>query len=203
MLQSEYDVIVRHQRLKVLLIILTSITVALVLYAAIKVGREQLSSNIGMRDAVHDTDTPPKSSPEPTKTEFAERFPTDFPADIPVEKDVKFTQSYTLDYPGQKQLTVVFDSAKTIKENYTFYQDFLEKNDWNIINSSEDGEISFLYGTKESMDMNVTITPITPGSVIPKQDTDETEDGSMDGFPDKDTASVPAQSLVSVSVLRK
>lgn len=195
----------RHKRLKVLLIILTAVMVALVLFVTVKFGKEYLSTPTDTLTGVHpkDTDTPPTSSPEPTKTEFAERFPTDFPADIPVEKDVKFTQSYTLDYPGQKQLTVVFDSAKTIKENYTFYQDFLEKNDWNVINSSEDGEISFLYATKESMDMNVTITTITPGSVIPKQDTDETEDGSMDGFPDKDTTSVPAQSLVSVSVLKK
>lgn len=40
MLQSEYDAIVRQKRLKVLLIILTSIMVSLVLYVVVKIGRE-------------------------------------------------------------------------------------------------------------------------------------------------------------------
>lgn len=42
MLQSEYDAIVRQKRLKVLLIILTTIVVALVLYVVIKVGRDSM-----------------------------------------------------------------------------------------------------------------------------------------------------------------
>lgn len=204
-LQSEYDAIVREKRLKVLLIILTTIVVALVLYAVVKVGREYVYKPTETMTGVpvpseEDTDTPPKSFPEPTKTEFGTAFPTDFPADIPVEKDAKLTQSYILDYPEQKQLGIVFPSAKTVKENYALYSDYVKKEGWTVVNKDEKDNLSFLYATKEGMEMNVTITL---GSVFPEQNTDETEDGSMDGFTDKDTASVLAQSLVSVSVLRR
>jgi hypothetical protein len=205
MLQSEYDVIVKNKRLKILLIVLTAIMVAVVLFVTVKFAREYLSKPTDIMTGVppKDTDTPPKSSPEPTKTEFADRFPTDFPSDIPVEKDAKFTQSYILDYPGQKQLSIVFPSVKTVKENYALYTDYAKKEGWTIINTEDQENLSFLYATKENMDINVTITTITMGSVIPKQDTGETEDGSMDGFPDKDIATAHAVSTVSVSVLKK
>lgn len=180
MLQSEYDVIVRHQRLKVLLIILTAIVVALVLYAVIKVGREYLDAPMDIKTGVtpKDADTPPKSFPEPTKTEFGTAFPTGFPSDIPVEKDVKFTQSYTLDYPQAQQLSIVFGSKKTMKENYALYSDYVKKEGWTILNTHEKHEFSFLYALKENMDMSVVITDrsVLPDKEIPsKIDSNQSE----------------------------
>ncbi len=62
MLQSEYDAIVSQKRIKILLIILTTLTVALVLYAVIKVGREKMSVQEPAVVTPRDTMTPP--SPE-------------------------------------------------------------------------------------------------------------------------------------------
>jgi hypothetical protein len=190
-LQSEYDAEIRRRRLKVFFIVLAIIAVVIVLYAAIKIGRDHFL----LGNAPVKTDTAPVSSPEPTKTEFADRFPTDFPSDIPIEKDVKFTQSYSLDYPGQKQLSIVFPSTKTVKENYDLYKDFLEKQGWNISNKGENTNLSFLYATKENMEMNVTITDSTmlPPNVIPS-----------DADPSQEEKPTPSsKSQVSVSVLRK
>jgi len=97
-------------------------------------------------------------SQEPQKIDFGTNMPTDFPTDIPVEKGVKVEQSYSLNYAGQKQLTIVFLSTKTVKENYTLYADFLKKQNWNISNKYESANVSSLYGTKESNDINVTIS---------------------------------------------
>ena len=98
------------------------------------------------------------TSTAPKKTEFGANKPADFPTDIPVEKGIKFEQSYSLDYKGQKQLTIVFLSAKTVKENFTLYADFLKKQNWNLSKEYEGPKVSSLYGTKENNDINVTIS---------------------------------------------
>lgn len=118
-----------------------------------------------------------QTQPEPQKTDFGINMPTDFPSDIPVEKGVKVEQSYSLNYVGQKQLTIVFQSTKTVKENYTLYSVFLEKENWNISNKYEGPKVSSLYGTKESNEINVAISG--------------------------NTAATSTKSRVSISVLKK
>lgn len=106
---------------------------------------------------------------EPQKTDFGTSVPTDFPTDIPIEKDAKIEQSYSLNYAGQKQLSIVFLSAKTVKENYSLYADFLEKQNWIISNKYESEKLSSLYGTKESNDINVTISENTSEDAVKSQ----------------------------------
>lgn len=97
-------------------------------------------------------------SEEPVKTDFGTSVPTDFPTNIPIEEGVKAEQSYSLNYAGQKQLTIVFASAKTVKENYALYTDFLAKEGWTVSNKYESPKLSSLYGIKGSDDINVTIS---------------------------------------------
>ncbi len=113
----------------------------------------------------------------PKRTDFGAKAPNDFPTDIPVEEGVNLKQSYSLNYVGQKQLTIVFLSTKTVKENYALYTGFFEKQQWNISNKYESEKLSSIYGTKESNDINVTIS----------------YDSDVDS----------AKSQVSISVLRK
>lgn len=109
------------------------------------------------------------TTPEPKRTDFGTKMPTDFPTDIPVEKGVKVEQSYSLNYVGQKQLTIVFLSTKTVKENYALYADFLKKQNWSISNKYESTKLSSLYGTKESNDINITISENTTASTTKSQ----------------------------------
>jgi len=92
------------------------------------------------------------------KIDFGSEVPNDFPTDIPLEDGAEVEQSYGLNYAGQNQLTIVFPSTKTIKENYTFYADYLEKQNWIVSNKYESEKLSSLYGTKESNDINITIS---------------------------------------------
>ncbi|MFZ1719801.1 MAG: hypothetical protein WAU28_00440 [Candidatus Moraniibacteriota bacterium] len=70
MLQSEYDVIVRHKRLKVLLIILTAITVAVVVYTVIRAGKEEMPvSAPAVVTPKGDTEKPSPVSPEENKNQ--------------------------------------------------------------------------------------------------------------------------------------
>ncbi len=100
----------------------------------------------------------PVNIPEPVKTDFGEKLPVDFPTNIPIEKGAKVNQSYSLDYTGQEQLTIVFPSVKTIKQNYDLYTAFLKKDGWTVSNKYESENVSSLYGTKENNDINITIT---------------------------------------------
>ncbi len=117
------------------------------------------------------------TNPEPVKTDFENENPTDFPTNIPVEQGVKVNQSYSLDYAGQKQLSIVFPSVKTIKQNYTLYADFLNKDGWVVVNKYESATVSSMYGAKGNNDINITIN----------------EGASV----------TPAKSQVSISVLTK
>lgn len=95
---------------------------------------------------------------EPQKTDFGTSMPTDFATDIPVEEGVKVEQSYGLNYAGQKQLTIVFQSTKTVKENYALYADFLKKQNWMVINKYENPKLYSLVGEKGNNGINVTIS---------------------------------------------
>ena len=114
---------------------------------------------------------------EPQKTDFGSKIPSEFPTDIPIEEGAEVQQSYSLNYAGQNQLTIVFPSTKTVKENYALYADFLNKQQWNITNKYESAKLSSLYATKESSDINVTIS--------------------------ENTSSAQTKSQVSISVLKK
>lgn len=108
-------------------------------------------------------------SQEPKKTDFGTDMPTDFPTDIPIESGAKFEQSYGLNYDGQKQLSIVFLSAKTVKENYTLYADFLKKQNWNVSNTYDNPTVSSLYGTKDNNEINVTIGESTSNASAKSQ----------------------------------
>ncbi len=100
----------------------------------------------------------PVSIPEPVKTDFGTKAPPDFPTNIPLEKEATINQSYALGYTGQKQLTIVFSSAKTIKQNYDLYAAFLKKDAWRVTNNYESATVSSLYGIKGNNEINITIS---------------------------------------------
>ncbi|MCR4286179.1 MAG: hypothetical protein NUW00_04765 [Candidatus Kaiserbacteria bacterium] len=104
-----------------------------------------------------------KSLLEPMRTDFGASVPDGFVADIPVEGGVMFEQSYSLEYPEQKQLSVVFPSALNVKENYILYEDFLKDQGWNVLNRYESDMVSSLYATKENEEVNVTIGELGAG----------------------------------------
>ncbi|MGB2580443.1 MAG: hypothetical protein WBC83_02005 [Minisyncoccia bacterium] len=111
----------------------------------------------------------PIAQEEQQKTDFGSEIPTDFPTDILIEEGAEVEQSYSLNYAGQNQLTIVFPSTKTIKENYATYEGFLKNQQWDISNTYKTEKLSSLYGTKGSNEINVTITSDTSATSIKSQ----------------------------------
>jgi len=95
---------------------------------------------------------------EPRKTDFGTTLPTDFPTTIPLEAGVLMNQSYSRDYPEQKQLTAVFTSKDEMKKNYDLYADFLKQDRWVMMNTYEGEGVSSLYAAKEKDEINVTVS---------------------------------------------
>ena len=100
----------------------------------------------------------------PKKTDFGTSTPANFPMTIPLEKGARVEQSFNLHYFAQNQLTFVFLSTKTVKENVALYSDFLKKQNWHISNTYASTTLSSLYATKGSQDINVTISEHTATS---------------------------------------
>ncbi|OHA81851.1 MAG: hypothetical protein A2675_01745 [Candidatus Yonathbacteria bacterium RIFCSPHIGHO2_01_FULL_51_10] len=106
---------------------------------------------------------------EPTRTDFGASPPPDFPTNIPLEEGAGVTQSYSLSYTAQKQLTLVILSGKTIKQNYALYADFLANDGWSISNTYESATVASLYGRKENNEINITISADSGGNAARSQ----------------------------------
>lgn len=92
---------------------------------------------------------------EPLRTNFGTVAPGDLPQDLFIGEGTPLEQSYTLDYPDQKQSTIVFESGKTITEIQELYTKYLVDNQWMITSNSVDQGMVAFYAKKESADINI------------------------------------------------
>ncbi|HEX8994330.1 MAG TPA: hypothetical protein VF803_03700 [Candidatus Paceibacterota bacterium] len=97
------------------------------------------------------------STSTPLRTDFGSTTPTGFPADIPVERGTTLMQSYSLSYVGKNQLSISFDSVKTVEENYELYESYLSGAGFSITNTYRSAALASLYGVSTTTEINVTI----------------------------------------------
>lgn len=127
-----------------------------------------------------------QTPPVYTKKDFKNVIPNDFLQNIPLPKDVTLEQSYGLQYASKTQSTIVFKSPKTVKENYTLYENFLlEKQEWWFSDKMkvQTQKLSSIYSHGVTHDINITITEITDQATT--------------------TSNKPLLSQVSISLLKR
>jgi hypothetical protein len=91
-------------------------------------------------------------------------FPENFPTDIPVERGAQTTQNYiSKTNDGRFQSTRTFVSVRTLEQNLKIYQDYAQKNGWQIGSGVEQENLKVLTATKGNLTMTVTISQ-TAGS---------------------------------------
>lgn len=115
---------------------------------------------------------------KPTVEEVSQELPSGFPTDIPIEAGAVFNQNYTADAEGQQQMTIVFPSKVSIKDNHVLYAAYLKEKGWTVTNSYESENLSSLYALREDNEVNVTVSAV-------------------------ETSTDEMQSQVSISVLKK
>lgn len=68
-------------------------------------------------------------------------------------------QNYEADISdGRHQATRVFESAKTVAQNYQLYLDFLTEDGWEAQNKSQAETVASLYAVKTGSELTVSIT---------------------------------------------
>lgn len=78
---------------------------------------------------------PQSAYPPGTKIENPIAIPKDFPSEI-LASGIKFTHIDTVSYPnGKEDITVVYDSSKTINELFVYYSKLLKSKGWQIQSS--------------------------------------------------------------------
>lgn len=97
-------------------------------------------------------------------------FPKKFPADLPLE-EVNLIESYTRD-EATKDITAVFESKKSVKENFDYYLNYGKTNGWQIDEARQVGDgvlgkillrkdniiITLLFETEDGQNSKITIS---------------------------------------------
>lgn len=87
-----------------------------------------------------------------------EGLPEGFPFDMPINKQTERISSSVLKYPDATQASVYkFYSSETIAQNLAFYQDWAEKNGWQINDVIKTEEQYSLFLLKDAQSLGVKI----------------------------------------------
>jgi len=88
-------------------------------------------------------------------------LPEGFLPSLVLNGETQITQSYNVTYPQSlttKQATVVFESSKTLKENYDFYAKWAQDNGWAITTKDDSSQnLRSLYLEKNKESINIAI----------------------------------------------
>lgn len=90
-----------------------------------------------------------------------------WPAEIPMEKDAPILRNYQSAPPGAegRQITRMFRSAKTAKENYKIYDDFFKANGWTEVSQNQSGDAASLAAEKDNNLLTAVIYQIPKANV--------------------------------------
>lgn len=85
--------------------------------------------------------------------------PAGLPKDIPLEKG-SMLESATTEYPDQnaKQLSLSYQSLKTVAEKYAEYKDYMTKAGYTITEGSTSSPVRAIFGTKADANLSVVIS---------------------------------------------
>ena len=85
--------------------------------------------------------------------------PPGFPADIPVEK-TDVVESATTDYPtlGAKQLSLNYQTSKTVAAKLAEYRDYMKKMGYTITEGNSASPVKALFGVKDDANLSVVIS---------------------------------------------
>ena len=120
---------------------------------------------------------PQEVIPKPVATPEIVRIPEDrlqkempvgFPKELSFNGKIRTIESYSEGYaqnPNLKQATTKFNSSKTMQENYDFYLKWAKDNEWGIINSPKQDNLSSLYAQKNQATLNIVIIPKISGKI--------------------------------------
>jgi len=86
------------------------------------------------------------------------QLPTGMPSSIPVEAGAKILEnSNSTTSNNALQATRVFESKKTLAENYAIYEKFLTDNNWNVVTRLSEGNNRVLAGRSGQSTLQISM----------------------------------------------
>lgn len=87
-----------------------------------------------------------------------EELPKKFPVEFPLEEGAKVLQNYNATTnDGRRQATRMFETAKSLEENYRLYEDFFQENGWTILTTLDQENLKALAASKDQEQLQVTL----------------------------------------------
>ncbi len=87
------------------------------------------------------------------------KAPQSFPSAIPIEQGAKITQNYNATAPnGMFQATRVFETGKSLDENFTLYNAFLKSDGWTLTNTVDQPTAKLLSAKKDQAQLQISMT---------------------------------------------
>lgn len=131
------------------LIILLAIVAAVTVIATMFMNRDQ--SSLPTDQSGEETQQ------EITKTDVeSTKVPDKFPANVPMEEGAKITQNYNATAKdGRFQATRAFETSRTLAQNLTTYQTYMNSNGWEIKSTIDQENYKMLFATKDNATLQV------------------------------------------------
>jgi superoxide dismutase len=102
-----------------------------------------------------------------SKTVEPTKLPKDFPASIPLETGAKMVDNYnSTAEDGTYQATRVFESKKTLSQNFSLYEAFLKQDGWKLLATKDDEKLKVLSASKDNGMLQISMTQGTTGIVL-------------------------------------
>lgn len=95
------------------------------------------------------------------------QVPPGLPNNLPWEKGAVVLQNFTVKDPvtGKTQSTRVYVSAKTLDNNFTIYQNYLQQNGWTVVSSINQPTVKNLSAAKAGARLDITIAKDSKGRI--------------------------------------
>jgi flagellar basal body-associated protein FliL len=100
-----------------------------------------------------------------TQVVISGELPEGFPSGLPIESGA-ILQSQETQFEGGVVQSVSYSSTQSLRKIFTEYFDYVSANDWVVVNKQEEGDNYFIFATKDSSSLNISISQEIEGQIF-------------------------------------
>jgi flagellar basal body-associated protein FliL len=106
-----------------------------------------------------------EKNPDNTQVVIGGGLPEGFPSGLPIESGA-ILQSQETKFEGGVVQSVSYASGQSLRKMFTEYSAYISANDWIVVNKQEEGDNYFIFATKDSTSLNISISQEMEGQIF-------------------------------------
>lgn len=95
-------------------------------------------------------------NPDDTQIVISGELPEGFPSGLPIKLGA-ILQSQETQFEGGIVQSVSYASNESLEKVFSDYSDYVSANGWTIVNKQEEGDNYFIFATKDSSSLNISV----------------------------------------------